>query len=41
MLENIISKIKSLMEEYRQSDFCKNSQCARQKWQKKVRLKRK
>ena len=36
MLENIISKIKSLMEEYRQSDFCKNSQCARQKWQKKV-----
>ncbi len=36
MLEIFINKIKRLIDEYRNSEFCKNSQCVRQKWQTRV-----
>ncbi len=38
MLESLINKIKRLFEEYKASEFCKNSECARQKWQKKINI---
>lgn len=36
MLETFINKIKRLIEDYKNSDFCKNSQCVRDGWQKRV-----
>ncbi len=38
MLENLVIKFKELIADYKKSDFCKNSLCVRQKWQKKVNL---
>ena len=38
MLNIFINKIKQLTSEYKASDFCKNSKCVRDKWQKKINL---
>ena len=36
MMELFINKIKRLIAECQSSEFCKNSKCAKEKWQKKV-----
>ncbi len=38
MLEIFINKIKRLIKEYQNSDFCKNSRCVQQKWQARVNV---
>ena len=38
MLEHLISKFKKLQSEWQDSDFCKNYQCVRQNWQKRVNV---